>query len=234
MRSPTARWLLSTSRVRCFRSEAACSACALWRCAFHARSASLGFLALHACLCHLPSLFHLGAAHGVCPFRVCSRREPVSFRSGLALLSVARRVLAVGTLPSFLLFARDVDLPLPGAQGSYASASSGLVGIQAIAASLRCRRFVARRSHFCLRCRRLDAGDVAPASPAQVPTEVSCFLQLLRLTNLRSPDVGRPARMLARAWRLFDRFSAVASRGIAAGSCLLGVVPRPSRPDSRD
>jgi hypothetical protein len=41
------------------------------------------FAALRTYLSYLPSLFHLGVVHGVSPFRVCSHREPDTFRFAL-------------------------------------------------------------------------------------------------------------------------------------------------------
>lgn len=49
-----------------------------------ASRASRWFTALRTYLCHLPSLFHLGAVHGVFPCRVCSYREPDTFRFALS------------------------------------------------------------------------------------------------------------------------------------------------------
>lgn len=47
---------------------------------------ALRFAALRTYLCHLPSLFHLGAVHGVFPCRVCSHCEPDTFRVALPFL----------------------------------------------------------------------------------------------------------------------------------------------------
>jgi hypothetical protein len=78
------------------------------------------FAALRTYLCHLPSLFHLGAVHGVFPCRVCSRCEPDTFRFALPfflLLSASEHLtqLALGlTLPSPSPFAPGADLPCLG------------------------------------------------------------------------------------------------------------------------
>ena len=70
------RSLLSTSRVRVLPVGSG-----LFSLRPVALRASRCFLAaLRTYLCHLPSLFHLGSVHGVCPCRVCSHRKPDTFR----------------------------------------------------------------------------------------------------------------------------------------------------------
>lgn len=190
------------------------------------------FAALRTYLCHLPSLFHLGAVHGVCPCRVCltASRTP----SGLPCPSFCcqARLSSGLTLPSPPPFTPDADLPRRSSPRPCGRLGLRLVGTQAIAASLRCRRSVAVAS---AKARKMSL----PRRPhksrdAGGPCPFGRFRLFARTLARRASLVLRAGSGFRLAPSPRSRAAPVqatvscSSRGIAAP-----LLSRPSRSDSR-
>lgn len=262
-----ARWRLSTSRVRLLSVESGLfSLRPVTSRVLRSLVSIAGFCsgrpfasALHACLCHLPSLFHLGAVHGVFPFGVCSRREPVSFRSRRALLSVAKCLVRLA-----FRCRRAGGVHLMRDSSSEPVQSRSFVG-SSRAASRRCCRFVGRSlagAHCCMprmagqarrmspSCRLRESGQ-SPFGIAKDPLgrtgsgRSSCFCSLDGSRLFTACRIDASAREFAFPWHQITSFLAVSHReGLPRASVLLafGVAACasaasracPSRSDSRD
>jgi len=147
----------------CFRLKAACSACALLTLRVSRFSQMFRPVwAFHTYRCHLPGLFHPGAILGICPFRVCSRCKPDTFRfavpffpfvvasghqSVTAFFAVRIGCCPVLTLETSSFRASTASLAAPG------SASSASASLQILPLSLlRAIKRVRGRCHSSVAC----------------------------------------------------------------------------------